>query len=176
MKTPDFKSYQQGFSPSTMVLIDFAELEVEYTFPGSMGQPVSDSKFPGRNKSIKTGSNCVQTICKRNNSVVQNIQATRFEKQMFWKTWSQRISWNYFHTMTLPTPSRGPPFPNHYNTTIKHMQSLNGLLRILTKISACGPMRICYVNEWIWAKLIRCFMHFVRKKKTAFPFSEENRW
>lgn len=60
-----------------------------------------------------------------------------------------------------------PLFPNHENT-IKHTQSLNGLL-----ISVCGSIRIYYVNESIQAKLIRCFMHFIKNKKLLFHFQKK---
>jgi len=86
VKTPEFKSYQQAFSPSTADPTDFAEPEAEYTLPVSTGLPVSISRFPGRNTRLKIGSNAAQPGCKRNNSVIPSIQVVRFEKQKFWKT------------------------------------------------------------------------------------------
>lgn len=80
MKTSDFKSYQQAFSPSTTDPIDFAELEVECTLLVSTGQLVSNSKFPVRNTYVETRRNAVKPICKRNSSMVSNIQVVRFEK------------------------------------------------------------------------------------------------
>lgn len=51
VKTPDFRSHHQAFSPSRRDPIDSAALEVEYTLLGSAGQPVSNSKLAGRNTS-----------------------------------------------------------------------------------------------------------------------------